>query len=233
MELVVETYLLHGLVLHPLRLVVVEVLEEVLGVHHGEDGVEAEFRLWLVWVGGGRSVGGWGGEGRGAGGKVVGDGLLLPLFAFALQRPPVQGQQAQSAARRGGRNLRACWRSGACKESRSSKHIRGKEKSGTGPRRRKGAGLTWISSWTKNVCATGAGGKERKVVMVRCVASAYVSAWTHRGGAREEKNDRMPPAAPNPREREHAPSSSSLGHGRATPCPVLALTASRAWGKAP
>lgn len=41
-----EGQLLHGLVLHALRLVVVQVLDEVLGVHHREDGVEEELLLW-------------------------------------------------------------------------------------------------------------------------------------------------------------------------------------------
>jgi hypothetical protein len=48
-----EGELLHSLVLHALGLVVVEVLDEVLGVHHREDGVEAELRLFKG-SGGGR-----------------------------------------------------------------------------------------------------------------------------------------------------------------------------------
>jgi hypothetical protein len=46
-----EGELLDGLVLHALGLVVVEVLDEVLGVHHREDGVEAELLLLLLWRG--------------------------------------------------------------------------------------------------------------------------------------------------------------------------------------
>lgn len=43
-----EGELLHGLVLHALRLVVVEVLHQVLGVHHRQDGVQAELGLELL-----------------------------------------------------------------------------------------------------------------------------------------------------------------------------------------